>query len=306
MMKLLSYAHTNAELRRKYVETGAKTKLRRIQSSNDDLDAVAGEGEIAQPNAYPANLRLGDAMRFMAFPTLIYQTRYPRTRRIRSAWLLKRCGELFLVVSAMLLITTQFVHPTVQRSYESINNKDAWSFVERLLALAIPSLFVWVLMFVALFELWLSILAELTRFGDRQFYKDWWNAQKFDEYWRLWNLPVHNWLVRHVFFPCLNLGLNKMAATLVVFFVSAALHEVLVSGPCHVARLYAFAGMMGQVPLIALTNALHGRLPSNRLGNVLFWVVFCVVGQPMALMLYFHDTVQSSSQDSKGSFGGEL
>ena len=57
----------------------------------------------------------------------------------------------------MLLITTQFVHPTVQRSYESINNKDAWSFVERLLlALAIPSLFVWVLMFVALFELWLS------------------------------------------------------------------------------------------------------------------------------------------------------
>ena len=111
MMKLLSYAHTNAELRRKYVETGAQTKLRRIQSSNDDLDAVAGEGEIAQPNAYPANLRLGDAMRFMAFPTLIYQTRYPRTRRIRSAWLLKRCGELFLVVSAMLLITTQFVHP---------------------------------------------------------------------------------------------------------------------------------------------------------------------------------------------------
>ena len=83
MMKLLSYAHTNAELRRKYVETGAQTKLRRIQSSNDDLDAVAGEGEIAQPNAYPANLRLDDAMRFMAFPTLIYQTRYPRTRRIR-------------------------------------------------------------------------------------------------------------------------------------------------------------------------------------------------------------------------------
>ena len=106
MMKLLSYAHTNAELRRKYITTGAQTKLRRIQSSNDDLDAVAGEGEIAQPNAYPANLRLGDAMRFMAFPTLIYQTRYPRTRRIRSAWLLKRCGELFLVVSAMLLITT--------------------------------------------------------------------------------------------------------------------------------------------------------------------------------------------------------
>lgn len=306
MMKLLSYAHTNAEFRRRY-RPSTQTKLRRLASHNDDLDVIGEEHNVAQPNDYPANLRIKDAMRFMAFPTLIYQTRYPRTRIVRKVWLVKRCGELFLVVSAMLLLVTQFVHPTVQRSTQAIEARDPLSFVERLLALAIPSLFVWVLMFIALFELWLSILAELTRFGDRQFYKDWWNAPKFDEYWRLWNLPVHNWLVRHVFFPCLNLGLTKSMATLIVFFVSAALHEVLVSGPCHVARLYAFAGMMGQVPLIALTNAIHHRLPSNRLGNVLFWVVFCVVGQPMALMLYFHDTVQSSAPlSAKGSFGGEL
>ena len=25
----------------------------------------------------------------------------------------------------------------------------------------------------------------------------------------------------------------------------------------------------------------------------MFWVIFCVVGQPMALMMYFHDTVTS-------------
>jgi len=38
--------------------------------------------------------------------------------------------------------------------------------------------------------------AQVLRFGDRVFYKDWWNATTFEEYWRLWNLPVHYWMVR--------------------------------------------------------------------------------------------------------------
>ena len=213
---------------------------------------------------------------------------------MRRRWLLKRFAELAVVLSAMLLLVTQFVAPTVRGTLEPFERLDVASLVERLMALAVPTLFVWILMFVALFELWLSIVAEVTRFGDRLFYRDWWNARKFDDYWRLWNLPVHNWLVRHVFFPCLNLGLNKTAATAVVFFISAALHELLVSAPCHLLRLYAFAGMMTQVPLIALTNAINERLPSSRAGNVLFWLVFCVVGQPMCLVLYFHDTVSES------------
>nr|GEU60264.1 diacylglycerol acyltransferase 1 [Tanacetum cinerariifolium] len=60
-------------------------------------------------------------------------------------------------------------------------------------------------MFYCFFHLWLNILAELLRFGDREFYKDWWNAQTVEEYWRLWNMPVHKWIVRHLYFPCLPL-----------------------------------------------------------------------------------------------------
>lgn len=43
--------------------------------------------------------------------------------------------------------------------------------VERVLKLALPTLYVWLAMFYCLFHLWLNILAELTRFGDREFYK---------------------------------------------------------------------------------------------------------------------------------------
>ncbi|XP_074317387.1 uncharacterized protein LOC141653504 isoform X2 [Silene latifolia] len=34
----------------------------------------------------------------------------------------------------------------------------------------------------------LNILAELLMFGDRKFYKDWWNVRIFEEYWRMWNM----------------------------------------------------------------------------------------------------------------------
>lgn len=47
-------------------------------------------------------------------------------------------------------------------------------------------------------------VAELTFFADREFYKDWWNASTIGEYWRLWNMPVHKWMIRSVYGPVVN------------------------------------------------------------------------------------------------------
>lgn len=47
--------------------------------------------------------------------------------------------------------------------------------------------------------------------------------------------------------------------------------------------------MMLQIPLIFLTDALAKikGLDSATAGNVIFWVSFVLVGQPLAAMLYF-------------------
>lgn len=37
-------------------------------------------------------------------------------------------------------------------------------------------------MFYCFFHLWLNIIAEVLRFGDRTFYKDWWNAESLGVY----------------------------------------------------------------------------------------------------------------------------
>ena len=42
---------------------------------------------------------------------------------------------------------------------------------ERVLKLSLPTLYFWLAMFYVLFHLWLNILAELTTFADREFYK---------------------------------------------------------------------------------------------------------------------------------------
>ena len=51
----------------------------------------------------------------------------------------------------------------------------------------------------------------------------------------------------------------------------------------------AFAGMILQLPLIAATTPLekmHGPI-GKIIGNSIFWVSFCVVGQPLGALLYF-------------------
>jgi hypothetical protein len=93
----------------------------------------------------------------------------------------------------------------------------------------------------------LNILAELLCFGDREFYKDWWNAKTVEEYWRMWNMPVHKWVIRHIYFPCIRNGFSKGVAILISFLVSAAFHELCVAVPCHIFKFWAFIGIMFQV-----------------------------------------------------------
>ena len=51
----------------------------------------------------------------------------------------------------------------------------------------------------------------------------------------------------------------------------------------------AFLGMIVQVPLISGTLPLEKMQGINGkiIGNCIFWVSFCLVGQPLAALLYF-------------------
>ncbi|XP_027363058.1 diacylglycerol O-acyltransferase 1C-like isoform X2 [Abrus precatorius] len=152
------------------------------------------------------------------------------------------------------------------------------------------------LCYQALLRCRLNILAELLRFGDREFYKDWWNAKTVEEYWRMWNMPVHKWMVRHIYFPCLRSGIHKRAAALIAFLVSAVFHEFCIAVPCHMFKLWAFIGIMFQVPLVLITNYLQNRYRNSMVGNMIFWFIFCILGQPMCVLLYYHDLMNRKGE----------
>jgi diacylglycerol O-acyltransferase 1 len=83
-------------------------------------------------------------------------------------------------------------------------------------------------------------------------------------------------------------------STFLVFLASAIMHEVLVSVPFHMVRPWSFLGMMMQIPLVAITKLAARHSPT--MGNIIFWISFCLVGQPMAALLYTVDYQYAQKQ----------
>ncbi|XP_057415322.1 diacylglycerol O-acyltransferase 1A-like isoform X1 [Lotus japonicus] len=277
-LKLVSYAHTNYDMR--------------------ELTKSIEKGE-ALPNTlnmdYSYDVSFKSLAYFMIAPTLCYQPRYPRSPSIRKGWVLRQLVKLIIFTGVMGFIIEQYINPIVQNSQHPLKGNLLYA-IERVLKLSVPNLYVWLCMFYCFFHLWLNILAELLRFGDREFYKDWWNAKTFEEYWRMWNMPVHKWMIRHLYFPCLRNGIPKGVAILIAFLVSALFHELCIAVPCHIFKLWAFGGIMFQVPLILITNYLQNKFRNSMVGNMIFWFIFSILGQPMAVLLYYHDLMNRKSK----------
>ena len=182
--------------------------------------------------------------------------------------------------------------------------------------LAVPNLIVWLLGFYAFFHLWLNILAEVLRFGDRLFYKDWWNCTTVvrppptppirtpfahtrtpawagspqGTFWKTWNLGVHYWFIQHVHRPLRSRGYSRWSVMLVIFFISAVFHELIVSIAFNTVSFFAFGGMLVQVVAVLVSEPLRGK----QVGNVFFWVTI-MLGQPLIVLFYFVDYARQHS-----------
>ncbi|RCH97893.1 hypothetical protein CU098_003012, partial [Rhizopus stolonifer] len=238
---------------------------------------------------YPNNVTVKNLLYFFFAPTLCYQPSYPRSPKFRKTFFLKRVAELFTCLVMMYVLAEQYAKPTLANSIQALEDKNLVTIVERVLKLSTTAVVIWLLMFYALFHAFLNALSEVLRFGDRTFYLAWWNSGNLATYWRLWNRPVYLFFKRHVYIPAVQRGVPPALCQLWVFFVSAVLHEVLVGIPTHSLTGFAFWGMLGQIPLIAITHSIEKwRGKGTSLGNTIFWIVFCVVGQPTIALLYYY------------------
>eukprot|EP00914_Ancora_sagittata_P006370 GHVO01012914.1.p1 GENE.GHVO01012914.1~~GHVO01012914.1.p1 ORF type:complete len:352 (-),score=39.86 GHVO01012914.1:203-1141(-) len=240
-MKMHSYTETNLEL------------YRAIGTENED-------------NVYPTNLTIGNFVYYMVCPSLVYLPVFPRSNHgFRWGYFIQKMLHLVAAMVLLYVVGSTYIMPVAEKSLE-------YPMTHAAAKLVVPMLITDMLVFYLLFECICNGLAEITNYGDREFYEDWWNSSTLDEYARKWNRPVHEFLLRHVYHQSIDkFRLSKRDASVAVFLFSALLHELIMSVAFRTLKFYLFVIMILQIPAIQMSKKLRASIPT-RLGNTLFWI----------------------------------
>lgn len=188
----------------------------------------------------------------MFAPTTCYQLSYPLMPRRNYLLLFKRIIQCLLCCLCIVYLFYQHIVPNCRDAVVHFDNKDIYQITIAVLNTGIPGAYIWLINFYLVFHSLLNLCAEMTRFADRRFYSDWWNAGGLSEYWRKWNYPIHNWLMRHCYYPLVRRKFSSDVARVLTFLVSAVFHEYIMIGTFRIFNFLAFAIMAVNIPLIKL------------------------------------------------------
>ncbi|XP_066846973.1 diacylglycerol O-acyltransferase 1 isoform X1 [Anser cygnoides] len=280
-LKLFSFRDLNKWCRQ-------RREAKAAPPGGDSSAAASGpakaNGDVGRSGvAYPDNLTYSNLYYFLFAPTLCYELNFPRSPRIRKRFLLRRLFEMLFFIQLMVGLIQQWMVPTIQNSMKPFRDMDYSRIIERLLKLAVPNHLIWLIFFYWFFHSCLNAVAEVMQFGDREFYRDWWNSESVTYFWQNWNIPVHKWCLRHFYKPMLKRGVSKWTAQTAVFLASAFFHEYLVSVPLKMFRLWAFMGMAAQIPLAWFVS----KFLRGNYGNAAVWMSL-IIGQPIAVLIFLH------------------
>lgn len=162
---------------------------------------------------------------FLFAPTLVYKDNYPRSKHIKWSYVATCFVEVLGCIIYISFVFERFLVPF----FEDYGLKPyRWQDVTlTILGNGMAGILVLLCTFYAVLHAWMNGFAEMLRFGDRMFYKDWWTSTSYGRYYRTWNVVVHDWLYTYVYKDMYEIvsPKNKLLAKFMVFFVSALFHE---------------------------------------------------------------------------------
>ncbi|XP_066453489.1 sterol O-acyltransferase 1 [Eleutherodactylus coqui] len=219
---------------------------------------------------------------FLFAPTLIYRDNYPRNPTIRWGYVATKFAQVLGCLFYAYYVFVRLCIPLFR-------NISLEPFSLRVMVLCVfnsilPGVLILFLAFFAFLHCWLNAFAEMLRFADRMFYKDWWNSTSFANYYRTWNVVVHDWLYYYAYrdFVWFFGRRFKAAAMLSVFIVSAVVHEYALGicfGFFYPVMFILFAGF-GMIFNFILHDRRRGPI-----WNVIMWTSL-FLGQGVMLCLY--------------------
>ncbi|GKZ53390.1 hypothetical protein AnigIFM49718_005980 [Aspergillus niger] len=237
---------------------------------------------------YPQNLTVVNYVDFIFCPTLCYELEYPRSKERRWIEIGLKTLAIFGCIFLLTLTSEEFILPVLTEANIQLHRVSsaadkALILAETISMLLFPFMVTFLLVFLVIFEYVLGAFAELTCFADRHFYSDWWNSCDWLEFSREWNIPVHHFLRRHVYFPSLS-NFSKPVAMFITFLVSAIAHELVMSCITKKLRGYGFLAMMLQLPIVAVQKSKYVR-GKTTLNNLFFWLSM-IFGLSLMCALY--------------------
>ncbi|ETN63181.1 sterol O-acyltransferase 2 [Anopheles darlingi] len=218
---------------------------------------------------------------FLFAPTLVYRDEYPRTKQIRWRIVARHALEVVGVIFYISFILERFLVPLFEKfGHAKISSG---SFVLSLFGSIMPGSLSFLCAFYSLLHAWMNGSAELLRFADRMFYRDWWNESTFAGYIRSWNVVVHDWLYTYVYKDCVeNVFRNcRPLATVAVFTVSSVFHELILAFSFR----FFYPVMFVQFEFMGLLMMFLTRGMGKDVGNVLLWLMLSI-GNGLHLSLY--------------------
>ncbi|KAI1204628.1 MBOAT-domain-containing protein [Annulohypoxylon truncatum] len=281
-----SVEHPMGKLAHGDVEVDSDSEDEGLKQLREDLarELTSPIGNVT----YPRNLTWSNYTDYILCPTLCYELEYPRNESIQWTSLIAKIIATFGCIFLLTIISEEYILPVLQESTVDIEKSS--SAVETCLILAetiswllFPFMLTFLLVFLVIFEYVLGAFGEITRFGDRHFYSDWWNSTDWMEFSREWNIPVYSFLRRHVYATS-RPSIGRNMATLITFLVSAIGHEIVMACITKKIRGYGFVCQMLQLPIVMLQRTKWVRTHKTA-NNVLFWCSM-VLGLSMICSLY--------------------
>ncbi|PYI27072.1 sterol o-acyltransferase [Aspergillus indologenus CBS 114.80] len=274
---------------RRHAATRRHSQHARSESIAELREDLATELTSPMGNVtYPQNLTVTNYVDFIFCPTLCYELEYPRNSDRDWIEIGLKTLAIFGCIFLLTLTSEEFIVPVLSEANTQLHTvssmtEKALIMAETISMLLFPFLITFLLVFLVIFEYVLGAFAELTCFADRHFYSDWWNSCDWLEFSREWNIPVHHFLRRHVYFPSLS-HFSKPVAMFITFLVSAIAHELVMSCITKKLRGYGFLAMMLQLPIVAVQQSKYIK-GKTILNNAFFWLSM-ILGLSMMCALY--------------------
>ncbi|KAF5306330.1 hypothetical protein FQA39_LY09028 [Lamprigera yunnana] len=218
---------------------------------------------------------------FSFAPTLIYRHSYPRSSgKVRWSCIAMYLMEFICsVLSISLVFERTFLLDLHLYGLKPYETKEIFMIMLNNSLYGLTILF---LMNYTLLHVWLNAFAEILKFSDRLFYKDWWTSKTYERYYRTWNTVVHDWLYTYIYKDCYEIltPKKKIVGKLLVFLISSIMHDLIVS-----LALGFFLPIFIIFFLILGTLVTYIKFSKDVIGNVFFFYTIGL-GASMMFTLY--------------------